>query len=256
MNRRKFLYSSGIALVATGGLGSSRRTLAQGTGLNTSVYNASAAAHAIAAGDYICATPTSSDWNVIGNTLKSVISDWTANSMDTVLQAAFSDVTPDQIASSNLNQEAILANLQVYQPTFTAPQLQNILSFLDAQSLSDKQSVLQSLQQSGLTPFLATLHLQSRNIADSLAGEGGGPSGASTSRATRRPHLLRSAYHAAGTGCSADAAAIEAATIALCVIGVMASGGVFLLAGWGAVAAWGGVATTAWSIGHTIACPF
>ena len=124
MNRRAFMKSVGVSAAAGAiNLGVTRRVKAQSAGPNPAVYNASGAAHAIAAGNYYFSTPTANDWTTIRNTLSNVITDWTDNGLDAQVQAALPNISASTIRTANLNQQSILAQAQLYQPAFTLAQV-------------------------------------------------------------------------------------------------------------------------------------
>jgi hypothetical protein len=125
LDRRKFITGSSLALVATGGLGSSKRAFAQSPGINTQPYSAVTAASAIAVGNTYCSTPTGNEWNTVNTTFQGILNDWTANGYDAQLQPYYANIAASQISLSNpnLNLNAMLSYIQQFQPAFTMTNL-------------------------------------------------------------------------------------------------------------------------------------
>jgi hypothetical protein len=261
MNRRAFMAAGTSTLVAsTVGIGSSRRASAQ-SGPNTALYSACAAAHAIASGNLYYGTPTASDWTTIQNTLNGVYGDWTANGLDAQVNGALSRISPSSVTSANMNQAQILATIQMYQPAFTAAQVQQLLTYVAAPGASNVSSIMENMQAFGTSYYINQLSVQAGKVAAVIQNG---------TAAVERPLSVVPSFKptnpptnpgpgGAKYNCATDGALIFAAGIAFAVLTVMTAGTDAVLIGgaWGSIAAWGGLGTTGWGAGHVIAgCGF
>jgi len=268
MDRRNFLLGAGTssALVATGGLGLSRRAFAQ-SAPDPNIYNASVAAHAIATGNGMYVGGFSSDWQTVGTTLSNCLAEWNANGRDAGVAAAISSISPSMITSASLDQQTMLATLQAYQPAVQLADIQQVLSFVDAnQALVP--SVLSGMQTNGMSYYIGLLINQSQLVSSYLANQssGGQIPSAIRSRGTsgdKTANPIKIAQpppnEGGGYNCAVDGALIFAAGLAFATLSVMTLGSVDILAGaaWGGIALWGGIGTTGWGVGHVIAgCGF
>ena len=221
------------------------------------MYNASAAAHAIAIGNYLYATPAATDWNTVSTTLSNVLTDWHSNGLDAQVNAVLPRVSPSSITSANINQATLLANLQMYQPRFTLATVQQMLAYIDANS-ANVPGVLSMIQTSGMSYYLSTLVAQAQGVAVSLGGSTSAvvPSTIGFEPAFKLPPPPPPAPKP-GYSCAADGLLIGAAAIALAVITIMTWGTDAILIGsfWGAFNAFGGVATGGWTGVHLATCP-
>jgi hypothetical protein len=260
MNRRTFLTSAGssAAVAATLGLGR-RRLIAQSSGSNPSVYSAATAAHAIASGNGLVTGANPSDWTTVGNTLQSVLSDWSTNNLDAQFIAALSGVSASMVTSANLPQQSILQQIQMFQPAFTLADVQNSLSFVDAQEASIP-TVLSTLQQNGLSHYINIALSQSGLVATALSNTGGSANAMVTRPLLNRPFQPPSnPPGGGGYNCATDGALIFAAGLAFATLTVMTLGTAPVLVGaaWGAIAGFGGLASIGWGVGHVVAgCGF
>ncbi len=260
VNRRMFLSAGTTAAVAgTVGLCTSRKSLAQQPGPNPNVYAAASAAHCIASGAGFYSSPTAHQWTTIGNTMQSVLNDWQLNQLDAQVRPAAYRVSPSMVKSSNINQQAILQQIQLFEPAFQLSDVQQSLSFIDNASQSQIQSVITVLQQQGLAPYLQSCISQSSLIAAQLPGTTTNAQGiipgfsSDAARAEPPPPNEGGGYN-----CQTDGALVWTAGVAFGVLTVMTGGTDILVMGfWGGFVYWGGTATVAWGAGHNIAgCGF
>ncbi|MEO7029199.1 MAG: hypothetical protein ABI147_07320 [Acidobacteriaceae bacterium] len=185
--------------------------------------------------------------------------DWTANGYDAQLQPYYASMTTSQVSLSNpnLNLNAILQNIQQFQPAFTLTDLQNALSYINQLSPSDIAGIVQTLQTNGLSYYLSQGSQVSLQVAVNLGWTGipsksrpggpvqplPGPSDTLGVQSKHLPHLQRAAFDTnnahllqVGLGSRGWGFVAAAMFIAGVTIGAMASGGILLLAGWGVVA--------------------
>jgi hypothetical protein len=247
-------------VASTVGIGSARRAFAQ-SGPNTALYSACAGAHAIASGNLYYGTPTAGDWTTIQSTLNGVYDDWTANGLDAQVNGALSRISPSSVTSANMSQAAILANIRMYQPAFTAAQAQQLLTYVTTPGASNVSSIMEDMQAFGTSYYINLLSVQAGKVAAVIANG---------TAAVERPLSVQPNFKPTnpptnpGPGndkynCATDGALILAAGLAFAVITVMTLGTDAVLVGgaWGAIGLWGGLGTTGWGAGHVIAgCGF
>lgn len=274
MNRRKFLFSAGTAsMAATMGIGA-RRLFAQNAP-DPNIYNASIAAHAIAAGNGLYVGTSSGDWGAVMSTLNNCATEWASNGRDGGVAAAMANISPTMITSSALDQTTILQNLQVYQPQFLMSDLQAVLSFIDTNQALVPQ-VLATMQQGQFSSYITGMAGQAKIFSFDLArmaASGGGNSISAVGSMMPgglRPIIPPSKMSLPSNGpgdqgggggynCATDGALIFAAGIAFATLSVMTLGSVDVLAGaaWAGIALWGGIGTTGWGAAHVISgCGF
>jgi hypothetical protein len=266
LDRRKFITGSSLALVATGGLGSSRKIFAQSSGINPSVYSAGASAYAIACANAVYSSTTANDWSVIANTLTSIMADWQTNQIDNLLQPLYGQLDTSQVISANMNQQQILQTIQQFQPAFTLTNVQNLLSYINA-SQASIQSTVASLQQSGFATFLSSEIDQAKLLAASLGvplkpkpitpiEEPTSYKYANSGKQSYRSAVYYPAEHAHLLRVSACGTAAALLGIASAVIFVMTlgAGALAAVAAWSLVSGFLGVASAGATIGAVVGC--
>jgi hypothetical protein len=276
LDRRKFITGSSLALVATGGLGSSRKAHAQSSGINTSVYNAGTAASAIACGNYEYSVSTYNDWLTLNNTLPAILKDWQANDIDSLLYPLYSEITPAQITGGAFNQTQILESIQQFQPAFTLTNVQNLLAYLNAPAVQASiEQTISSLQQGGFAPYITSWMQQTSLIAQGLGAPcksncPGSPVPPKQASYREQRHAGvhfdsavyypsdRAALRLASASCSNVNLVVAAIGVASAVIFLMTLGSAtpFLLAGWAAASAWLAVGGTVVGVGNAFRCNF
>lgn len=192
---------------------------------------------------------------------QSILSDWTQNGHDAILAPYWSQLDPSTITSNNLNKAAILSQSQMYQPSMTMDDVNQLLSYIDLAPVSQKQAIIGECAQYGVSVYISGSIDPLTNIMTALYNYQTPPS--SSSMALRQNAAGERAMLPlppdSGYNCSTDGALIFAAGLAFATLSIMTAGSVDVLAGaaWGAIAFWGGTATTAWGAGHAIAgCGF
>ncbi len=188
--------------------------------------------------------------------MQNVLNDWQLNQLDAQVRPAAYRASPSMVKSSNINQQAILQQIQLFEPAFQLSDVTQSISYIDSMPQAQIQSVLTVMQQQGLAPYLQSCISQSRLIAAQL------PATASNAQRTIpttqwRPVAEPPAPTEGGGGynCQTDGALLLFAGLAFTTLAVMSAGTAPLLymGFWGGFALWGGTATGAWSAGHAIA---
>lgn len=262
MNRRKFMTGSAIALVATGGLGTSRRLCAQGTGMNPAVYNSGSTLFAVATGNAFYGTPTAQDWINVQNNLSLAYADWTANGTDSQMQSYYNSLNPASVVAANMNQSVLLQNAQLVQPQMNLANIQTALTFLSTVTQSQLEEVISMIQQAGIAYYINVANMAAGSLSHFLTNSS--TSSLVTSALLKptpditTPHPIKPPSRP-GYNCATDGALILGAGIAFATLTVMTLGFVDVLAGaaWSSIALWGGLGTTGWGVGHVISgCNF
>lgn len=269
MNRRSFLTRSagagiGSAALIMGGYQSARGQSSQGPDPN--LISSAATAHAIqTSGCYIGSSPYT-DWYNLSSVHRSILVDYQNKNLDAEFIPAAQRMSASQFDLSVIDQNAILAAIQAYQPTIMLSDIQQLLTNLPTDPTS-VQNALSSLQTQGLAPLIS----QASNSAYKLGGyiyratHPSGPSGPSMEptlinqpAVTPRP---QKPFPPEGGGisrynCSTDGTILLGLGTALAVIAFMSAPEIGILAAgfWGPTATWGGIAMAGWTAGHAIFC--
>jgi hypothetical protein len=190
-------------------------------------------------------------------------------------QLPYGQLIPSMVTPDNLDQQQLLQNIQVFQPSFQLTDLQSAFAPYAALSQDRIGLVVAALQQNGLTPYLQ-LAIQRANGMAGVVDTAYGSSGSSGGLPVRhrrllahRPTLVRTVVQrptlpppSEGDGtynCKTDDLALLAVGTAFLVIAVMSGGlvpGIVVITAsfWAPLAAWGGAATGAWALGHGMFC--
>ena len=261
MNRRTFLSSAGMvtAGAAATNLVMPRRLAAQSSGPSSTVYAASKSSANLTTANTYYNPNSASYWYDSANALHSAMNDWIAGGYDAQLKPFYGSIGPSQINSGAVNQQQALANIQVYQPAFQLPDLQNALSFLDSQSAARKSYVIGQCAQNGLSSFMQSGIDKMNTLAAYLMQvqpQIRAPRPALAQRIEQPPPPDGGG---GGWSCEEDGAAIFMAGIAFFTLSVMTSGAFDVLAGaaWAGIGDWGTGLTIGYGAGHYISgCRF
>lgn len=246
MHRREFLAKSGMATVGMASIGLTQRTIAQEqSGLDVTVFNAGITCQAIALGNLLAGKSSASDWNTIANNINAVAGFWKSQNMDQKIRSALVNVRAADLTTANLDIGSFHAQVRAFHPEVRIEDVTRVSHFLNSSSVEMKQRVLESLWQEGFLPTFGRVADDFARLATKIE----------TRQNSGKPHTVQVALHPhllTVQDCAGINLAITAAGLAFLTIGVMASGGVLLLASWGAIAAWGGGAATLAGVGASI----
>ncbi len=131
------------------------------------IWDTSAAAFAtvVPQGTYV--TPNGAAWATLSSALASLYASLQANpAYDQSMMAAASRVSVSSVLSANIDQAALLADLQTTTPELTAADLQRRLSYLDTFTAGQKQIILGQLASSGISPFVYNLMSSTASLAN------------------------------------------------------------------------------------------
>lgn len=177
--------------------------------------------------------------------VRAVAAFWKDQNMDAVVKSGLANMRATDLVSTKLNLRLLHAQVKAFHPQVGIEDLLVAAQLLDKSSDELKEQVLAELRSGGYLPFFERGAAGFSSVA--LALQSG--------RNLQQVHSLNINLHPRLLNvqdCAGINLAIMAAGLAFLTIGVMASGGVLLLAGWGAVAVWGGGAATVAGVGASI----
>ncbi len=131
------------------------------------IWDTSAAAFAtvVPQGTYV--TLNGAAWATLSSALTDLYASLQANpAYDQSMKAAAGSVSVSSILSANIDQAALLADLQTTTPELTAADLQRRLSFLNTITAEQKQSLLGQLASYGISPFVYNLLSSTASLAN------------------------------------------------------------------------------------------
>ena len=100
----------------------------------------------------------------------------------------FSNISPSQIISGNLDQQSVWNNLQIYGPQFQLANLQKVLNIID-NNQALVPGVIANLQSHGMSYYISVAKAQAGKISSALAqtGSQAGRRGVTPNRTFRDP---------------------------------------------------------------------
>ena len=227
-------------------IGLTKSALAQEqSGLDLTVFTAGSTCHAIALGNLLAGEGSATDWKTVADNIHAVAGFWKTQNMDQVVRSTLINVRAVDLTGANLDIGALHAQIKAFHPEIRIEDLTRVSHLLDSAAFELRQQVLESLWQEGFLPTFGRAAEEFARLAAKIEAR----------QNSGKPHTLQVAMHPhllTVQDCAGLNLAITAAGLAFLTIGVMASGGVLLLAGWGVVAAWGGGAATLTGVGASI----
>ena len=170
MNRRAFLVSGGstTALLATGGLGTSRKAVAQSSAtFDPTVLEGSAATHAAMIASSFNGMGQPSDLFQLANAQQVAVDTLSGTDFDDRIKALAATTDPNSLNLDNVDYSAIVSGIQMYAPDFTAADLQTAFSWLPV-SPAAIGPALSDLAQNGLLHHVQSMVPQYRALGAAL----------------------------------------------------------------------------------------
>jgi len=276
MTRRSFFLTGGAAtaaLVATGGLGKSRRLFAQGTpAFDPALVTTATSMNASTVANVFNGYTSSGDFYGSATSQVNVAANFASVGADEAWKQAFATVTPDQVNLGNMNINQFTAQIQIYAPTFQLSDAQQIFQYFYAHPESVAAS-LAALQSGGITPILYQCANGFNNLATIIASVTttnlASPFGSrplvnadavargmkpNNLQPNMRPPQLPPHGNGGHYNCADDALALMGFGVGGATIGVMCLISIIGFACAPVVGVMVGVVGGAWSVGHAMVC--
>lgn len=268
MNRRSFLSTSAAASIGSIAWATSTSRFAKaqsGTqGPDTNLINSATTAHAIQTANCYAGISPYTDWYNLASVHRSICTDYQNKNLDAIFIPAVQQMSASQFSLNAIDQNAIVAAIQPYQPSFALADVQMLFAALPTDSVSI-QNALIPLQTQGLAPLLSLAGDKAFELGGYIyratRGTAGGPSNLVMSPMST-PHPTQPFRKEFGGGggynCKTDGAILVGLGISFAVLAFMAAPEIGILAAsfWGPTVTWGGIASGGWIAGHAIACGF
>jgi len=293
MDRRAFLSSAGAAaIVATGGLGASRKLYAQSS-YDPNVLDNAVTAHSSVIARSFNGLGQPWDFRTLANAQSSVANTFLQGNFDAQLKSQIANVPASALNPANNDYTGAVQRIQAYAPDFQADDLQYLLNYIsnDPDSVA---STLDNLKQNGLVPTIqasAPVYMQMYHDLVNLGDEGmaalrspflnRNPKLAKYRQSQEKPKIALATYDPArdkphmeratwqrplmflppssggGYSCAADGMAGLAYGTAIAVVTTMCVlsviGDVLCLP---MLLYWAGTGGAAWGLGHAVKCGF
>ena len=272
MDRRTFLWST-AAMAASGfAAGTKLHAQAPAAGINSMLVAQATAAHIATIANTYGGALQPADWINAGATTTALAQNVLAVGYDPIVRSVAAQVSPAQLDPALVNRDAIVAAVQVYQPTFTRAHLDTYMESV-VQTPGQLTQALYYLRANGVSPLLASHATQCAQIAawlqthqaNAMFGSAAKPGGmiAPAPDVNLRPNKPLQPEPGGGTGgynCADDGMASIAAATIFVTLGIMAAPALAgVLVGGAALDLFiniGGAAAGAWGLGHSMECNF